>query len=241
MAIRFDRKKKRLTLSVLDLCSTELYADTFLLPGHSSPETAGYGRLFQQEYTEHSAATIDDYQTEYPLKYLMKLEDYSVLITGRADAVHRSKGGIIIEEIKTLFTDREIFFTPQHVLQCRYYGWLYFKQNGIHAQGMLTQLYPFLNRTRTEIIPIDLKETEQEASNAVAQILRWFIVENGRLEERSRKADELTWPYETYRKGQEEIMNVVDQSLQTGDHLLLEAPREAEKPPRFSMLRSILP
>lgn len=211
-----------LRLSVQALCS--------LMPGQAEGNAGGgwipgRSRQGQRAHQRLQERLRDQTDAEVPLEWEGVIHGRPVLLGGRADLIDRDGR---VEEIKTVLMSSSSFKRvgakafPGHVMQALLYAWMHQPRDIIKARLRLVNLTDGeervldVERPAAEILQfletqLALYQARQDAQDREKQ---------SRLE-RSRR---ITFPFDTYRPGQRALLQDVENALQRGRTLLLNAP-----------------
>jgi DNA excision repair protein ERCC-2 len=167
------------------------------------------------------------YQKEVPIEYIYEWQDYRLIVLGRIDGLIESPTEIIVEEIKTTYTnldDLTVDRYPAHQAQLQLY--LYFvmvKYPDRKVTGRLSylnldnlsektfQLEITLTAAQTLFIPLAENYIHSHQNR-----VQWFKVRNNSIAG-------LPFPFTERRGGQDELMDLVTQAIEQERDLLLEA------------------
>lgn len=195
------------------------------------------------QYVQHQYVKGD--QAEVPVLFSMSAQDYDILISGRIDGILTRDGEKVIHEIKS--TRKNIFlddFTPQieHLAQLKFYLYMVAKAEGLDSiWGRLTyiQLGDYQMRHFDEIY--NTSDLELYFNESVNIYLKWLIKLHLHHQEKMVSLQEMVFPFDTYRRGQKEMMSAVYQTMKDQDILYTIAPTGIGKTMAslFSSLKAI--
>ncbi|MBZ0265287.1 hypothetical protein K8I28_11515 [bacterium] len=190
---------------------------------HSGVEAASLGRLTHILRREQIAGQRDEYSAEQQLKVNIEVAGYEIFLTGRIDGMWREADVTVIEEVKTVFSDRERSPYPSHRMQCAIYVWMHHRITGDNTIGCLTQIYAIDGRAVEHEIQPELSILESEIRLRIEAIITYLEAEELRLRKRAESAEQIKWLFSEYRPGQEEIIHAVSTTIASEHNLVLEA------------------
>ncbi len=167
-----------------------------------------------------------DYQAEVPLQFVLALEEYDLVIEGRADGIIRQEGKITVDEIKGTYRDlarlREPL--PLHLAQAKCYAYMAGANEGLEKIQV--------RMTYCNMISEEIKYFNEEYS--FRELKEWF----GKVVEAWQKWADYSWKWHgvrqasimglafpfAYREGQKELAVNVYRTIYHKKKLFLEAP-----------------
>ena len=168
-----------------------------------------------------------EYQPEYFLTYNRNMENYSIVVEGRADGLITGPDGTItIDEIKTTWKDVNKMKAPVavHLAQAKVYAAIYGLQNretSIHVRmtycNVETEEIQYFHETYT------LEELEKWFDDLLNQYKKWADYEWEWKQKRKASIEGLQFPF-AYREGQKELATYVYQTIYHKKKLFIEAP-----------------
>lgn len=168
------------------------------------------------------------YQTEVPIVFTVKRDQFDLEINGRIDGLMISEEDVIIEEIKTtrrfLQEISEDDF-PAHWAQAKSYAYIYALQNQLEKIKVKLTYYQLdskLSKSFVQLITLD--ELELFFTQVLKEYLDWAETIHYWLELRNASIAQLTFPYQNYRQGQREMAVNVYKAIVGGEKLFVEAP-----------------
>lgn len=195
------------------------------------------------QYVQSQYASTD--QSEVSISISWKNQDYELMISGRIDGILERDGTTIIEEIKStrfpIFTDD---YQPnlEHRAQLKMYAYMYMRARNltdIHGRITYIQLSDYKMRHFPEIFDVDILETFFESS--ILNYAKWLDVVHAHTLRKNETLKTLVFPFDTYRRGQREMMAAVYQTMMEDDILYAIAPTGIGKTMAalFSTLKSL--
>ena len=225
MTIRVNHIKKELHLSVRDIAFLGIPKQT---KSHVLFKSAEIGREIHQKIQDQRKREDSKSETEFFLKYQFKVQEWQVIIRGRIDLVTRSLESIKIEEIKSVFLKRfdgspdDLRLRP-YKLQLQCYAWL-FKQCQENIASVSLHLI-LLNRYDKK--QFDVMIPYQDMSKFVRERIKHILsIEKERQtlhEKKIRSLSNLRFPF-PFRLYQEEIIQKIEEKINEGINLIIEAP-----------------
>lgn len=166
------------------------------------------------------------YQAEVPMKHTVRMEQFDILIEGRADGVITEEKGSTIDEIKCMYFDisRLTNPVPVHLAQAMCYGYFWCLEKELPSAG--------LQITYCQIETEEIKRFRQERSfNELEEWFQGLIHEYAKWAEylyhhsisRQKSLKDLNFPF-PYRKGQKELAVNVYRAIARERNLYIQAP-----------------
>ena len=167
-----------------------------------------------------------DYHAEFFLRYEKDMEDFEIVIEGRADGVIIEGDQVTIDEIKSVYKDLDYIGKPMdvHLAQAKCYAYIYADQNS--CQDIRVRM-TYCNIETEEIKYFHEAYTYIEIRNwfmnLLAEYAKWarFEFEWKKIRKQSIKA--LEFPF-TYRDGQKELVSQVYRTIYHERKIFIEAP-----------------
>lgn len=170
----------------------------------------------------------DTYQAEVSIKYEFKKDEIEYLLQGRIDGVISSDDTIVIDEIKSVTYDIEDLTIEtvdrKHLYQVVSYGYIYCLNNDLEQITCRLTYYQVDNK---KIKYVEKNFSFNELSNIFNEVMNLFhefiILYYDNYNKRQLSLKQLSFPYETYREGQQEMMNVVFKVIKEQNKLFINA------------------
>ena len=171
-----------------------------------------------------------DYKAEVHMQTTVLLESDGIelLINGRADGVLKTDTGYIIDEIKgtsQFVEDIEIETYPVHWAQAKIYGAIFCSDHGLEDITIQLTYAHFesgnIHRLREVYTRESLKSFLMET---VERYKIWLIFKRDWQLKRTSSLNDMTFPYENYRKGQRNLAISIYNTVREGGVLYTEAP-----------------
>ncbi|WP_165006137.1 MULTISPECIES: ATP-dependent DNA helicase [unclassified Enterococcus] len=188
---------------------------------HTALEGAKIHRKLQKEAGEH-------YEKEVFLKTTVQLDEYQLIVEGRADGVFQKENQYYIDEIKTSeprFEDLEPEQVELFFHQASVYAYIYSHEHDL--QEINLQLTYF--QTTEEIITRKVQHQTIEQLDEFFKKLtedykEWLVFQENWRTVRNASLMALKFPHEQYRKGQRELAVAAYKTIRTKQKLFAEAP-----------------
>ncbi len=170
----------------------------------------------------------EKYAKEVYLSYDYQIEGFTIKLEGRADGVITEPEGIVIDEIKSTARPLEHIdgdFSLLHWAQAKCYAFIYCIQNDL--DNIFVQLTYFQIDTEERKI---IRETYsiQELKDFMGQLLDKYVVWARMSDiwntQRDHSIREMTFPFDSYRKGQRELAVAVYKTIVQQKKLFVQAP-----------------
>ncbi len=227
MTVKFDPHQRTLTLSVGDLCSEAAASGSLNLV--SLGDLRGeLGREVHQEYQSAQCRAFPGYRAEVPLGCEFEVDGYRVTVQGRMDGVYRDEVGWVVEEVKSRLgpveTGEESPVVPAHLLQLKVYVHLWMKTHAPdEVRGRLVVISCSDRSSHRLEVESDVPSMDRFLENRVGEILA-ELQRSARREDEARRLPPLPFPYPQMRKGQDDLVEAIEEALQSTRPLLVSAP-----------------
>ena len=168
-----------------------------------------------------------NYQAEFYLKNITKIDDMEFHVEGRADGLLKKDGKIIIDEIKstTRNLDKLDDSNKLHWAQAFCYGYFYGVKNDLkNITIRLTYVSLDDYKTKTFEKEKSLDELYEFYINLLKEYINFSKILSKNLEKRNISANNLTFPYDGYRKGQRKMAVAVYRAILDKKNLFVDAP-----------------
>lgn len=226
MSPRFDSVTRVLELAVADLLEPQLLR-SIGFGNRGGFERMWLGQAIHGRYQEEALASDGSYRREVSLRAELEHKGWRVVISGRADGVRRDADGVrVVEEIKSVRREGQLSTTARELYerQAALYAWMLARESDEPARAEL--LLIAIGSDAVERIPleIDFEDLELRVRKRVVQLLREHESRQREREDRHTAGLALAFPHGALRTGQQEIVDAVEEAVEGGSHLLLEAP-----------------
>ncbi len=171
-----------------------------------------------------------DYKAEVQMQTTIQLEEDGIelVINGRADGVLKTEMGYIIDEIKgtsQFVEDIEIVTYPVHWAQAKIYGAIFCAD---HALDQVTIQLTYAHFESGNIHRLREEHTRESLQSflmeTVQRYKKWLIFKRDWQFKRTQCLNEMTFPFEAYRKGQRNLAISIYNTVREGGVLYAEAP-----------------
>ncbi len=193
--------------------------------GYGTPNNPGQD--VHRRVQEERQKLRRDYQAEYKLSHLFATEFYDFNVTGFSDGFFEEEE--VIEEIKTAFDTRSLMAKLQaecnhpYILQLQTYGYIFYLKHGrIPALKMVL----VSSRDGSEMslpVSLDLAVYETWLAKRLKELTVEVILKETSATRRKRIADALTFPYESTRSGQQDLIQAIETNLKNDKNTLVQA------------------
>ncbi|MBC2137011.1 ATP-dependent DNA helicase [Listeria innocua] len=167
----------------------------------------------------------EEYEAEVPLKLVRVIDDISFTLEGRADGVIN---GEMIDEIKTTEVEMDEItedFRPLHWAQLICYGFMLAEKSDLAEVTLQLTYYQVADK---EVKQFTRVMSREEMSTFVDDLLSkyaiWAKMSAAWEMKRNKSIQELTFPYDSYRRGQRELAIAVYRTVMDDEKLFCEAP-----------------
>jgi len=155
--------------------------------------------------------------------------DYFVLdLSGRIDGVYIYPDRVIIDEIKTTRKDLNILVQQDdryHWGQAKCYAYIYANQNYLEKIDVQLTYYHLGQHEKREVLrSFVIDELEQFFNALVSQYVEWARMIISWTDSRNASIEKLEFPFETFRLGQEQMLENTEAAIQQRGQLLVQAP-----------------
>jgi DNA excision repair protein ERCC-2 len=171
-----------------------------------------------------------DYRREVHLQHRCSVEDWTALITGRLDGCAPNEGGgWLVEEFKSAYLPGSGGGLERHKRQLLIYCHVWGCMGNAPVSGAL--IYVDLATSEEFRVAVDYAAAGMERwiQGRLCRLLALWRAEAKMREQKSLAARSLPFPHEEARPGQKIMIDAVRQTLETGGHLLAEAPTGSGK------------
>lgn len=167
-----------------------------------------------------------DYRAEVVLKHEVEVDQFRILVEGRADGIMEKPEGVTIDEIKGIYMDLSYLSepVPVHLAQAMCYGYFYcfdHQQNGAVIQ--MTYCNMETEEIRRFQVEKSFEELETWFQGLIHEYVKWARYLYNHEIRREESIRELSFPY-PYRNGQRELVVDVYRSIARKRNLFIQAP-----------------
>jgi DNA excision repair protein ERCC-2 len=226
VAPRFDDERKTLDLGIADLLDTQLLR-SLGFGNRGGFERMWLGQAIHSSYQEEALSLDPSYRTEIVLRHTFEHRGFTVTVHGRLDGLRRDEdGALVVEEIKSI--RRGVTLSPitreLYQRQASLYCWMLQAarpEEKIRAELVLIEIGGA--GALREAVEWNWRVIEVGVKRRLNTLLRAYKDEEKARQDRRDASRDLPFPYPVLRKGQERIIDAVDQSLRESEHILVEA------------------
>ncbi len=167
-----------------------------------------------------------DYRAEVSLKSLVRRDELSFLVEGRADGILSGEEEEVIDEIKCIYMDvgRLSEPDPLHLAQAMCYAYMYARDRDCSRMGVQVT---YCNIETEEIRRFRRSYGKEELSQwfdgLVGEYAKWARYLTQHRKERQESLKSLGFPY-PYREGQKELAAAVYRCIARQKNLFIQAP-----------------
>ena len=169
-----------------------------------------------------------NYISEYQLKEEFKVEDFKIILEGRADGIIDLGTSAIIDEIKSTIMPLDDYFKFQkewHLGQAKSYALMYAHEHGYtHMSIRLTYIHQLDKSQLIKTFDYLTSELEREVNELLEDYVDFFKILFERKVKRNDSAKDLVFPYGNFREGQKDLAKYSYGIAQNGGILFAEAP-----------------
>ena len=195
--------------------SSETFQNVSLLEGTKAHQ------YIQNLYTSED-------QSEVSIQCSCLISEENITLSGRIDGVLTRQNKIMLEEIKSTrksVIDDSFTFSTEHLAQLKVYAFMYMKNNGLNEINARL-LYLQLGDYQTRYFPFTfyIQDLELFVRESLIDYLDWLHILNNHEIEKNESIQDLTFPFNKFRRGQRELMNACYQTIRDEDCLFAIAP-----------------
>jgi len=181
-----------------------------------------------QRTNKFLSSPVNRYTAEVAVSHAVTKGGIRLEIGGRIDGVFESGGGITIQEIKSTSEPLEDLSEESHPLhwaQAKCYAFMYGRERGV-KEVSVQLVYSHLDsrRTRTFEKTFHLKDLKDFFEHLVAEYIAWAKVLKQWSRTRDASLKGLRFPFDTYRAGQQELVESVAAAIGNDAMLFTQAP-----------------
>ncbi|HBM3639408.1 TPA: ATP-dependent DNA helicase [Listeria innocua] len=167
----------------------------------------------------------EGYEAEVSLKLVRVIDDISFTLEGRADGVIN---GEMIDEIKTTEVEMDEItedFRPLHWAQLICYGFMLAEKSDLAEVTLQLTYYQVADKEVKQFTRVmSRKEMSTFVDDLLSKYAIWAKMSAAWEMKRNKSIQELTFPYDSYRRGQGELAIAVYRTVMDDEKLFCEAP-----------------
>lgn len=176
----------------------------------------------------YQAKQNDKYQKEVPLKGTIEYDNYRINLNGRADGIIVDDDQVTIDEIKTTNMPLEKFYEENkewHIGQAVCYGYLYCLEHDLNdCIIQLTYISQINEKMMRKHFSYTFKELENKLVEYLIEYFDFQKILTKKQVQKIQSFSNLEFPFSTFRKGQKELIDRIQETIKTKDILFVEAP-----------------
>jgi DNA excision repair protein ERCC-2 len=232
--LKFDPINKIFEVSVRELAEE----DSFGRIGFGQGEgwnRLGLGAELHSRVLAQRVVTKPGYRGEVFVQGKIVVDDWTAIITGRIDGcIQLESGGWLIEEFKSgyIASDdlrRSATGNEKHRRQTLIYCHLWHLLGNSGIEGSLVYVDLVSDRELPIALPYDAAIEEKLILRRLKEMLAMWRMESEQRDLKAAAARVMPFPHNAPRPGQQRIIDAVRQTMETGGHLLAEAPTGSGK------------
>lgn len=187
------------------------------------------GTLAHQKIQKENEKIFQDYEKEVSITEEFELENNIKLnIYGRIDGVIKESNSIIIEEIKSTIRELSLFDENTNELywmQGKFYAYMYCLQNKLSEITIRLTYYNIENfQVRSFDKSFDVKSLKENIFKVIKEYEKWLVLKSRLEKNRDESVKKLMFPFDKYRKGQREIVNVTYNTIKEKGKIFIQGP-----------------
>jgi len=202
-----------------------VYGSGDLISEVSLMKRAEIGSLLHRE---HQSRYRDKDQSEVYIDYRDNINGHEITIIGRIDGVLQGEDGIVIEEIKSTVKDLSSLnenSVPAHLAQAKMYAYFYLCNNNLQKISIkLSYIHVESKAIKAFDLCFSEKELREFYNHTITVYLKWLILIDKHESERNKSLQGLSFPYDSFRCGQKELISAVYKNIISKSILYAIAP-----------------
>lgn len=171
---------------------------------------------------------LSDDLSEISISYMYEVNDMMLYLNGRIDGLIKRDGLVIIDEIKSTrqnIFDDQFKYNHEHLAQLKFYAYMYLKNNSLDfIEGQISYIQISDYKTKAFKFDFYLRDLEAFIKTSIDEYVEWLYILETHQKEKLETIKNLDFPFETYRRGQREMMAAVYQTIKDQDILYAIAP-----------------
>ena len=232
MAPRFDPNTRTLELAVADLLDARLLR-SLGFANRGGYERMWLGQAIHSSYQEKALGDDPTYRREVTLKHRFEHQGWMVTIHGRLDGLRKvANDRWMVEEIKSIRRGAKLAPNVRELYekQASLYAWLLLESEqreipeGALVAAELILIEIGSDGVQREPVAFHPRAVAAGVRRRLNSLIKGYEAQQDARSGRHAAAQELAFPYDFLRKGQQEIIDDVERALEAREHLLIEAP-----------------
>ncbi|MBP5444680.1 MAG: ATP-dependent DNA helicase [Acholeplasmatales bacterium] len=161
---------------------------------------------------------------EYYVKNRFTISDYDITVHGFIDGLLNN--GLLIEEIKTAFTDiNTIDVKKEHLAQAKMYAYLYLLESNFEAIDIVITYIHFESKKESQFFyNFSFKDLEEFFYETLNEYISWISKLDTHSMELINSVKDLKFPFKSYRKNQLEFIRDCYKNINDKNILFAIAP-----------------
>lgn len=199
-------------------------------PSSGLGTTLQKGIELHQKVQAERKSQYEEYRPEVSISWTLEKSNYEFEVSGRMDGFFEGQKPRI-EEIKSSFNIYELAksikdkrFDHPYFLQLVSYGYFLWLKTGMKPELSFYLISSRRSETYSFDVYWDVKETEAWIARRLEELVIEAKKAEIRLERRKKLSLKLPFPFPVPRKGQMELIAFIEEGMQKGKKLLLQAP-----------------
>ncbi|MBR1581657.1 MAG: ATP-dependent DNA helicase [Bacilli bacterium] len=193
-------------------------------------------RLFNTETLTEGTKVHQFYQSKQNENYFSEVfiegtiiyKDYVFVLNGRMDGLIINKNSVCIDEIKSTNGDLNEFYEKNkawHLGQAECYAYLYCLKNNLNDISVrLTYIsQKDKKKVETKEFKYDFLTLKHNINSYLEDYISFVFLQEKLMKERNESLKNFEFPFEHYRKGQEELVNYTSDVIKEGKTVFVEA------------------
>jgi DNA excision repair protein ERCC-2 len=196
-----------------------------------SMERRWIGQAVHRRVLSDALATFPGYAVEKGIRFSFPVDGFTAVLEGRLDGRFEDEDGIVVvDEVKSVHFAEELprlLGSPRlerFERQLKWYLLAVSRTEGRSVRGRLVLADIETGDTRLVPVPLDVQEVEADLVERVRGALVEFFGDLALAEAKAAEADDLVFPFGSFRPGQREMAAAVARAVRQGEQLLVEAP-----------------
>lgn len=225
MPPRFDAEHLHLSLSVADLIDTQLLR-SLGFANRGGFERLWMGQAIHSRYQEEARTANPAYRAEVGLRHRLDHDGWTVEVVGRLDGLRPEADRLVVEEVKSIrdFSRASPALRQMYARQAQIYAWILGLEQERPVDAELVWIEIASGEVVREPVEIEPQAIERAVRRRLDALLAEFSAQELARAARRQAAADMPFPYPAMRPGQERILEAVEQSVDSEEHLLVEAP-----------------
>ncbi len=227
--MKFDPTSKVFEVSVRELAETEGFQRIGFERGEGW-HRLGLGAELHARVLHARCQAKPGYRREVHLQDRWLVEDWTALITGRLDGcVQTNGGGWLVEEFKSSYLPGAGSVMESHQRQLQIYCYMWHRMGNSPVAGSLVYVDLATSEEFAVAVPCHAEIMEREVQSRLGELLAVWRAETKIREQKAAAAATMPFPHSNPRPGQRQMMDAISASLNSGGHLMVEAPTGSGK------------